>query len=268
MRATPPSSPGWGPSPLPDPEEPAGDTKPADGVTKTGLPFAQRGRVALDFAGCRNTDGDPCGVSMNLVAAVPIVDKVLFDGIVPLGIGGPNSEAVMGNPTLGARGLVRHGDNHWIAISGSFGVPIVGDDDFFIAAVPRGYWNLRHQLEDYLPLNVGVGYEGHFGLLALRVHAEPSLWAPLGNNDDTHGAFDHSLELQVGHGIGGGLRYQGVVLGPNTDDPYHAALQPFLVVSRELGFVRTGIQFPLNEPLGPAFENSWGFHFAAGVHVD
>ena len=144
--------------------------------------------------------------------------------------------------------------------------------DIFNASFPRALWNAHYYWPNIVPLTLNLGLEWHASIVELRVELDPSLWFPLAG-EEFSGAFYHAAEIQLGHGIGGGLRLQGVVFGP-TDDNYQAALQPFFAVSSELGYLRTGIMMPLNKPLGPPFgetdggAGAWGFNVALGMHVD
>jgi hypothetical protein len=258
--------PAWGPIPPPPPEQ---KPAPPDGVTDAGLPYAQRGRVALDTAGCLNNEGDECGASMNLVAQIPVTDHTIIEGIVPLGV--TDGSMAVGNPTLGAFYVGRVLKQLWITGGGSLGFPLIDQGGFFVAAAPRALWNAHHNYPDIVPITFKLGVEWHASIIELRAELAPSMWAPLAG-ESFHGSFYHAAEFQVGHGIGGGLRLQGVALGP-TDVNYQLAMEPFFQVSRDLGFLRTGIMMPLDHPLGPPFIEgdglgAWGFRFAAGIHVD
>lgn len=248
--------------------------KPPDGVTRQGLPYAQRGHVGLDAAGCQNTDGDDCGASILLEGQIPVTDHAFIDAVFPIGAAPFN----VGNPTIGASYVGRVMKKLWITGGGDLGMPLIPDrsslptSDIFQAAFPRALWNAHHYFPNIVPLTLNLGLEYHASIVELRVELDPSLWFPLAG-EEFSGAFYHAAEIQLGHGIGGGLRLQGVVFGP-TEDSYQAALQPFFVVSRELGYLRTGIMMPLNAPLGPPFgetdngAGAWGFNVALGIHVD
>jgi hypothetical protein len=257
----------WSPIPPPPPQQ---EPKPPDGITRNGLPYAQRGRIGLDVGGCLNTEGDPCGATMNLIGQVPVTDHTFIDAVFPLGV--TTGEASVGNPTLGAFYVGRVMKKLWITGGGNLGIPLIEDNTFFYGAFPRALWNAHHNYPNIVPLTMKLGLEYHASIVELRAELDPSLWFPL-SGEDFHGAFYHALELQLGHSIGGGLRVQGVVFGP-TDDNYQFALAPFFQVSREMGYLRTGITMPLNSPLGPPFgetdngAGAWGFNLALGIHVD
>jgi len=245
-------------------------------VTESGVPFTQQGRIGIDTAAYLNTESnrDSGSASFNIVATVPVADHTFIEAIMPLGIAFP-----WGNPTVGAHHVGRVSNGLWITAGGSFGFPLIEDNDFLGQAVPRALWNAHLYASETLPLQGRFGIEWHAGIVELRGQLEPSLWIPVGSNDDVHGAFYHAVELQLGHGIGGGLRVQGVAFGPgygeprgsrlrSDDDYYQFALSPFFAINRELGFLRLGLMLPIDEGLGPAFEKSWGFLFNTGLNID
>ena len=265
---------GWGPPVMP-PAGPPPEPKPPDGQTDKGVPFAQRGHIAIDFAGYVSADDNrDRGASTELNASIPVADRVFIDAILPVSMSWP-----WGNPSLGAHGVAKVGRQFWIIGGGSIGIPLLAemDDDYWRGAmVPRALWNMQHYLPDIMPFQARFGLEYHARFFALRGELEPSLWAPLGDNDDLHGSFQHAVEFQFGHAIGGGLRVQGIVVGPSfrlvrggeADDHYQLALSPFFQITREMGFLRTGLMLPMDEQLGPPFERSWGFLVNTGLHID
>ena len=266
----PPPPIGWSPIPPPPPEQ---MPKPPDGVTRSGVPYAQRGRIALDAAGCQNDRGNDCGASILLEGHIPVTDHAFIDAVFPIGAAPFN----VGNPTVGASYVGRVMKKLWITGGGDLGIPLISrrfsgvGSDIFSASWPRALWNAHHYYPEIFPITLRLGLEFHASIIELRVDLDPSLWAPLAGND-VSGAFYHGAELQIGHWIGGGLRMQGVAFGP-TDENYQFALEPFFRLSRELGFLRAGIMLPLNGPLGPPFvqdsgEGAWGFSIALGMHVD
>ncbi len=243
------------------------------GATDKGVPLAQRGRIGLDTAAYLNTEGNRTGTSFNVMATVPVTDHTLVEAIVPLSLVYP-----WGNPTIGGHHVGRVANSFWITGGGSIGIPLIEDNGFATQAIPRALWNAHHHVHDIVPLQGRFGLEYHVNIVELRAQLEPSLWIPVGNNDDVHGAFYHAAEIQLGHTIGGGLRVQGVAYGPGYgsrsgglsggDDYYQFALSPFFVIHRDLGFLRLGLMLPVDEALGPPFEQTWGFLFATGINLD
>ena len=201
---------------------------------------------------------------MNLIGDIPLTDHLFVNAIFPLGV--TNSEAGVGNPTLGVSYVGRVMKKLWLTGGGNMGIPLIDNLTFFAGALPRALWNAHLNYPDIVPLTIELGLEYHVSIVELRAELNPSIWFPLAG-EDFSGAFYHAAEIQLGHGIGGGLRLQGVVFGP-TQDNYQAALSPFFVVSRDIGYLRTGIFIPISEPLGPPFSETWGYNLALGIHVD
>jgi hypothetical protein len=244
------------------PPEPPKETTP-DGQTKDGVPFAQRGGLLLDSAAYLDSEGRGRGASFELRATIPLGARTFLEGIVPVSLIQP-----LGNVTFGAHHVGKLGRSTWLTAGGSMGVPLVADGRVLAGAVPRGYWGMHRYVEDTLPIQAFLLFETHVAeIVAIRVHAEPSLWFPIGDADSTDGAFYHAAELQIGHAIGGGVRMQGVVVGPGRDN-YQLALGPFFYAQRDPIFLRAGLLLPVDEELGPPFKRSWGLLVAVGLHVD
>jgi len=250
----------WGPPRVPhDPP----DAKRVPGTNEAGVPNAWRGRISLDTASYLATEGRNRGASANWVAILPLTDHTLFEAIAPLS----SFAAPFGNPHFGVNHVIDVSDGLWIIAGGNFGVPLLDDDDFMVQSIPRAYWNANHFAHDVFPMQFRFGLDYHVSIVELRAHLEPSVWFPIHDKDEIDGAFFHSFEAQFGHEIGGGLRLQGVVVGPGSDN-YQFAISPFFVVTRDLGFVRVGLMLPVDEELGPALERSWGMLINAGIHID
>ena len=96
-------------------------------------------------------------------------------------------------------------------------------------------------------------------------------------------AVQHALEIQAGHEIGGGLRYQGVAIptdnpgvvgtdntnfGGSGTDHYQGALEPFFRLYHDPAFFRLGLLLPLNDPLGLPFDHTWGVRSTIGFSID
>jgi hypothetical protein len=100
------------------------------------------------------------------------------------------------------------------------------------------------------------------------LQVEPAFFASVGGRDGTGGIlFQHGTDIQVGHTLGAGLRFQGVAQSA-FDDAYQVALEPFFVIERELAFLRLGIMMPLDEYLGPPFMRAWGLRLATGIRLE
>lgn len=250
---------GWGPPVLPIVAPPK---KPPAGETDDGLPLAQRGRIGFDSASYLNTDGRDGVAALSLVATVPIYDGAFLEAILPFGWVIP-----VGNPSVGAHYVGKVADGLWLTGGGALGVPLLAEDELIMLSVPRAYWNVHHYYHDIWPVQARFGLEYHVEFFALRAQLQPSVWVPIGNAEDVHGSFQHALELQLGHEIGGGVRLQGVVIGPGEDN-YQFAISPFFGLWKDLGFVRLGLMLPVDAELGPPFERSWGFLLDTGIHID
>jgi hypothetical protein len=90
-------------------------------------------------------------------------------------------------------------------------------------------------------------------------------------------AFQHAVEVQVGHAIGGGLRYQGVLIATNNDtlgtsgpnaDHYQGCFELFFRLYHNPLFFRLGLLLPVDPPLGHAFDKSWGVRSSFGFNLD
>lgn len=259
--------PAWGAPPEPPPpppERPAG----RPGVSKAGIPLARRGGLLLDGAAFTSMYGERYGTSLDVTGSLPLTDRSFFDGILPVGF----PAVATGNPMLGVRYVASLSKRAWLDFGGSLGVPLLSEDAqiLLLAAIARAFWNAHHYTPDVLPLRVGAGFEWHGGPVELRIQADPIPMFPVRARDEVELLFQHAVELQVGHGIGGGLRLQGVA--STGRDAYQTALEPFLSIERDLVFLRTGLVLPLDEALGPPFstksQGSWGFRLATGVRVD
>jgi len=252
---------------LPPPPPPQQLPKPPEGITKTGVPYHQRGRIGLDTGGCLSSDGRTCGAVVNLVATLPLTDKLMFEGVVPLVVPNRDQSGAVGNAEVAVHYVGRVMKRMWITGGGRLGVPLIDQNEFQFGSFPKAFWRAHQYVHQILPITFVLGWEMHVNIVELRAELEPSLWLPIGNRDDIEGALYHSFEVQIGHSFGGGLRLQGVVVGPGNDN-YQAALQPFFAVEQELGYLRTGPMMPLDEQLGPPFEQGWGFLLEAGVRLE
>jgi hypothetical protein len=181
--------------------------------------------------------------------------------------------ASLGNPMLGMHGVLRPAETFWISLGGAFGFPLVGNRDDVAAAgaAHQAYWNLHHYIEETVPLQFQLLLEGHVaGIALLRAEMSPVLHINTASRGDAvEIAMQHAFEFQLGHEIGGGLRLQGVWLATtDVDDNYQLAFEPFLVMEKELLFLRFGMLLPLTNPLGPPFDPVWGIRAATGIRVD
>jgi hypothetical protein len=90
----------------------------------------------------------------------------------------------------------------------------------------------------------------------------------------------HALELQIGHAIGGGIRYQGVGFGTDTlgdtfgngfgsADKYQGTMEMFFRLYRDPIFTRVGFMLPLDTPIGTTNDKrNWGVRAQVGFTLD
>jgi hypothetical protein len=278
----PPYYPDWAPPP-PDEEPPSSAKIP--GVSSKGLPLAERGRIALEGTsgvvladghvvntdtpfggGLGRSSGDQMSV-VDIVAHVPIVDRVFIDGAMPLSLGG------IGNPTLGMHFVARPSQRVWIRAGGFFGFPVVTQRPSEMAGAVRAFWDGHEFWAETVPIGGVVAIEGHASIVEIRAEVSPIAGISIAKSVDSRCVVQQAFEIQLGHEIGGGLRYQGVIFATDSNpaderDHFQAALEPFLAVRRGLAAFRLGLLLPLDTPLGVPFDNSWAVRLSAGIHID
>jgi hypothetical protein len=290
------SAPAWAPPPAPPSEEPP---VKIDGVSASGLPLSQRGGILLETAALlflqQQFIGSPsAGVSVaaiDLVARVPILPHTFLDADVPVGFTANNggSAGVVGNLMVGAHHVFRSSDRLWFNLGGAFGFPLLKIANVENLALAKGFWDLEQFGEQLVPFAVRAGMESHAGAFEFRVEVDPVFGisivgsSPFGgiNGSDGHQLFAllHAVEIQAGHEIGGGLRYQGVLIATNNAgfgtasgspgaDRYQGVFEPFFRVYHGPVFFRLGLFLPVDTPLGPAFHKSWGVRLATGFNFD
>lgn len=252
-------------------EEPAKEKPELGSVTEGGLPLAMRGGLRLEAARLTG-DEDLSFGTLDVVAQFPLAERVFFDARLPLTIGS------LGNPMLGARGILRPSDGVWITLGGAAGIPLIGDDDDLVIAggTTQAFWNLHQYSAETLPLQIITGIEGHVGEVAIfRAQLEPVLHLTFGDRarDPMELALQYAVEAQFGHTTGGGLRFQGVWLATSGESENHQlAIEPFFILERERLFLRLGLLLPLTDPIGSIFDSNypdpWGVRAATGLHFD
>jgi hypothetical protein len=268
---------GWGPPP------PALPRAVSDTLSRDGVPLGLRGAIGIDTSSFTAGDGHVSGLALALAASMPFPGRTALDVRLPFGFSiAEDTDAALGNVTLGAHHIRRVGRRAWLTAGGAVGLATLSgrtqdNDGYEPLGASRGYWDLHEYFPSILPIQARLGVEAHLGPLIARGELDPALFIPIGRNDEYEVVLQHAVELQLGHGIGGGLRAQGVAL-PTFDnvDVRHAvarnlyvlSLEPFLVLERKLSFLRLGLLLPFDEELGPPLDRAWGFRFGAGVRVD
>lgn len=127
------------------------------------------------------------------------------------------------------------------------------------------------------------------GRFSVRVDLEPIVLIPFdraettvpvtnppttSNPNDVRLLFRHAVELQYGHALGVGIRYQGVAnsfggFASNiAEDLYQGSVEPFVVVNRDAGFVRLGLLKTLDEDTAAHYREAWGLRLSGGFHLD
>jgi hypothetical protein len=255
---------------------------PVEGATG-GAPLDLQGAIGLDTA--TFTDGGDAfsAVAIRLLASVPVAHATYLDVRLPLGFTtDKTTNAVIGNVMLGVHGVTSIGATTWLSFGGGLGLPLLSggtqrDKGYGGAQVPNAFWNIHEYFPSIVPLEARVAIEGEAGPVTLRGELAPVIMIPIGQNDQVEVAIMHSIEAQIGHTFGGGLRLQGVALPTfqHTNrnslaegDLYQLAMEPFLVVQQPRYFVRTGLMLPLDSTLGPPLVGSFGFRLGFGVRLE
>lgn len=233
-------------------------------MTAKGLPYSQRGGLFFDAAGLLVADSNNAPISaLELRASIPVSDRTFIEGFVPFVFG------ALGNPMLGVRHVYRPSKKLWLNVRGAFGFPLVNTRSFDTFSAARGLWDMQQYVVETLPFALGASLEYHASIVELRAQFDPNFGISLDKDESHHFAFQHAFEAQLGHSIGGGLRYQGVAFGTKTnpldrDDRYQGAFEPFFVVRKNPLFFRLGILLPVDKDLGKPFDRSWGMRATTG----
>lgn len=235
-------------------------------MTAKGLPLGLRGGLKLEVSRLTAGDDEFSLGSLDIVGQIPLADRTFLDARLPLVAGS------LGNPMLGAHHVARPGQSFWISVGGAFGFPLIQrrDDLLAVGQLSQAYWNAHEFAPETVPILADVAIEAHAQPAILRAEIEPVVFVSTRDRGDpVELSLQHALELQFGHEIGGGLRLQGAWLATSdARDVYQAALEPFFLVEQELLFFRFGLLLPLDEVLGPPFEESWGVRAATGIRLD
>jgi hypothetical protein len=204
-----PTPPWLAPPPPPEPVH----ARPIDGVSAKGLPYAQRGGVVLDASGLAGTRSNVPLTVMDLAARVPVADRTALEVVAPIAFG------AVGNPMFGARHAFRPTDHLWLGLGGAFGLPLAEKGLLGFSAA-RAHWEPEEFAVKAIPFAVRLGLEYVESVLAIRVQADPVWAVSIDPNKAKHFvAVQHAVEVQVGHVLGGGLRYQGVAVATKDGFP-------------------------------------------------
>ena len=256
------------------------------GVSAKGIPLAQRGGVRVDLAGFRAVGtnyyafvGNDAPIStVDVVVQFPLRDHTFLDAILPIGF------VAIGNPTFGAHHVARVRERVWISAGGLAAFPLVKVRGYDLISATRGLWDGFSFSRNVFSVVGRLGVEGHVGPVQIRGQLDPILGIPTDVDGNAHFTLQHACEVQLGHMIGGGLRYQGVLFATRSNpwgssnpwylpsspshDRYQGALEPFLALRRQILSFRVGFVIPLDKPLGPPFVGGWGARASIGAHID
>lgn len=256
----------WGPPP-PEDRTPR---QHREGVSTKGLPNSLRGGVSLEAAalalGSSGGNNVPMGV-LELTTRIPVLDHTLVELRLPTTFG------ALGNPLVGVRHVIAASDGVWLHLHGAFGPPLVTNDLEAVSAA-RGFWDAEELAVKAVPFAMGIGVEGHVSLFELAADFEPVWTISFSSGSEHYVAFQHSVDVRIGHDIAAGLRYQGVGIAANPrrvtgdDDAYQGAFEPYFRLYHDPLFARLGMLLPIDTPLGAPFDKSWGVRGTIGFSVD
>jgi hypothetical protein len=260
------------------------------GVTVNGLPFYERGAVLVEAAGMVEAEPQNASFSSNnttpiasvdVVARIPVQPTTFVDLDLPIGFG------ALGNPMFGMHHVFRPTDAFWITFGGAFGFPVVQNPSFTTFAEANGLWDAERFLDHAVPCSMRFALEGHSGIAELRAELDPVWAVSFADSPDHFFAFQHAVEIQLGHTVGGGLRYQGVAtattnpgissfgttfnaggVGELNTDHYQGMFEPFFKLYHDPIFMRLGLMLPVDAPLGPPFKQGWGVRGTLGWSLD
>ena len=271
--APPPASPGWQTTPdpltLPEPLEPAG---PPDGITRHGLPITRRGHITIETSTLELTN-QSYGYGSSAIFATGVALEAsahLTGGLYASVRYASAGFAVSGNLMGGADYIFKLSRGTWFTVGAALGVPLEQGGNALslqLYGLTGAGWNLFEYMTNVVPLRLDGGFEMVRGGLSLRVDLQPVVLMPFDSlGADPQLLVQHAVEVQYGHTFGAGVRLQGVA-NTYSSDAYQAAVEPFVVMRRDLGFARLGLLKTLDEE-NPFYNEAWGMRFSAGVNID
>jgi hypothetical protein len=252
----------------------------------------------FDWWSTENSDS----LTWGIVGQIELVETLHLDFDLPFAYGaisfdrGPLSEDfqddgfAFGNPTVGVHyadtltrnvALLAGGT---ISVSPNLGLILFnsdGDDDSgrfyatYLSSASRAYFDEHRIAPEYLFIRPRVGVEARFAsVFYYRGDLAPVVWIPIGEYvEDTELVLDqgNELEARANIGLGGGLRFQQVILvtaesssGDIVDfddddtDRAQTAVEPYFVYEPDEGFTaRLGLLVALDDPLGFGFDDGF-----------
>lgn len=247
---------------------PAPGPEPMEGVTKEGYPITKRGHVSLEVAAMEVDSGFGSSSGTFFAATALDASARLTGGLFANLRFASGALLFPGNMMAGADYLIKVGKANWITVGGALGIPLAQDSQTLPYSFANAMWNVHEFAPNYEPLRVDLGYEMVSKSWGLRIEVQPVFYFPYDQpGADVEAAFQHAVEVQYGHSLGVGLRLQGVASTLTTDD-YQAAVEPFVFLRRDVGFVRLGLMKTLDEDQSSPYREAWGARFSAGFHLD
>jgi hypothetical protein len=211
-------------------------------------------------------------------ANIGVTEEFYIDVFLPFsaGIDGPGrnpERAGLGNPGAAFRYAPKMGIVRWW-IGGGFAAPLASVDDADwnlengFAAASMAFYQPYHWAEDFLPLYATGGADIRVHeYVSIQVSGEPIVLIEVDDTpirDSVELVLQNRVGAEVRHpdtGLGGGLHFK-VVYVPTEDDSlygtadnFQASIEPHFAYTGESFFVRFGLLFALDRPLGPAFDD-------------
>jgi hypothetical protein len=250
---------------------PAAPPPPADGVTALGLPITQRGNVGVDVAVMELDGGVFGGGGGQFVATPAIHARGRLVGALFADVRFASAAFLFpGNLLAGVDYIATLRPKTWLTLGGALGLPLAQAADQTLSyGLTSAFWNIHEYMSSVVPIRIDVGFEMVRGAFGVRVEIQPVVLIPIDRpNAEVELTLQHAAEVQYGHSLGVGVRLQGVGYTFGRDDIYQAAIEPFVVLRRELGFARLGVMKTLNEESGSPYRDAWGARLSTGIHID
>jgi hypothetical protein len=226
--------------------------------------------------------GSDLGLHTGVVgfANIEAVDDFFIDVYLPFAFGidgDDNARAGLGNPNVAFRYAPHMGIVRWW-IGGGLGAPLNAVDDLdwqvetFAAAASMAAYNSYLWAADSFPVWLTWGVDIRvIDILSIQFSGEPILLVRVDDEtfaDDVELAIQNRIGAELRDdetGLGGGAHFKLVYVPTDEDDVFYRAdnaqvsLEPFFAWTGETFFVRFGLLFALDKPLGPPFKDNGVF---------
>ncbi len=212
-------------------------------------------------------DGAVGASAIDLVTRIPLSPRTFIDARLPLGV--VNGGTLMGNPLFGVRHIYKLKKSSWFSIAAGMGLPLISRriSQLVVASYAQGMWNMHEYYPTVVPIKLDFLYEKHVDWFAFRAYADPVAFISYSDRVDSHFAIQHAVEFQFGQRFYAGLRLQGYLI-PTATDKYQFAVEPFFGIEHKRLFARLGLMMPMDQMLGPPFEDFVGMRVATGLRFD